>query len=71
MPPETLTVAVPLQAALHSTLVKAIVAVIGCGSVTVICCVSVQFNASVIVTVYVPALRPEMVGVVCPPGSQL
>jgi hypothetical protein len=40
------------------------------GCVTVICCVVEQLFASVMVTVYVPAPRPDAVGAFPPDGAQ-
>mgnify|MGYP006961380426 CR=1 FL=1 len=66
MPPDAVTVAVPLLPPLQLTLVCDVVAVIAVGWVIVTLRTTVQLLASRTVTVYVPAVNPLIEAVVWP-----
>ena len=72
VPPTGVAVALPVLPPLHFTFTIEPVltdkATAGC--VITADAVAVQAFASVTVTVYVPALRPVAVALVCPPGAQ-
>jgi hypothetical protein len=66
VPPDGVTEAVPVLPLLHNTPVWAVVADMAVGCVTVTDVVKVQPFASFTVQVYVPAVRPVAVELVCP-----